>query len=339
MTQAADPMLEARRLMNGFRSYQLLVAACRLKLPDLVADGPRSASELAAATGTHAPSLRRALRGLAAWGVLVEDSDGRFRGTAISEVFRADRAGLRNMVTMLSGEGYAAWGEVLYTLRTGKPAFDHVFGMTRWEKMAEDPEDAADFNTAMVEISRRVGRNFVERYDFADARTVVDVGGGNGALLEAVLKARPQMSGILFDLAPGLAGAADRMRSAGLEARVELVEGSFFESIPSPADLYMLKSIVHDWEEPRAMDILRACRSAMGEGSRLVLLERTMPERIDDPDAALGAVMSDLHMMVVLGGRERTPAEYGELLAESGLRMTRHIPLDPEFGVVEAVTA
>jgi hypothetical protein len=210
--------------------------------------------------------------------------------------------------------------------------------MSRWQKMAEDPEDAAQFNAAMVEITTRVSRAFIAGYDFTGARKVVDVAGGNGALLTAVLKAHPDMKGILFDLAAGLAGAADRLNAAGLEGRVTLVEGSFFESVPPSADLYLLKSIIHDWDDDRAAAILARCRMAMGASSKLVLLERYMPDVIDSMEDALGTVMSDLHMMVVLGGRERTTAEYALLMAAAGLRMTQTINIDSDFYAIEAVS-
>lgn len=321
--------------MNGFRGYQLLVAACRLKLPDLVGEGPRSVEELASATGTHAPSLRRALRGLVSWGLFSEEADGRYSATEVSDLFRSDRPGLRNMAVMLSNEGYRVWGELVDALQTGQPMFERLYGMSRWEKMATDPHDAAEFNAAMVETSSRVGREFVEAYDLGHAHVAVDVAGGNGALLAAVLRAHPSMTGILFDLPAGLAGAAAVMESAGLSGRVSLVEGSFFESVPAGADLYLLKSIIHDWDDERAVAILKTCRAAMNGTARLVLVERVIPEGIPDDDD-LGALMSDLHMMVVLGGRERTTAEYSELLAAAGLRLTRSIPMKSDFHAIEA---
>lgn len=331
-----SPSIEAQRLLSGFRAYQLMVGACRLKLPDLIAGGPKSADELAAATGTHASLMHRFLRGLVTWRVFTEGPDGRFHSTPLSDTFRSDKPGLRNMTLMLSEEGYRAWSEIVYTLRTGKPAFEHVYGKSRWEKLAESPEDAAQFNAAMVETTKRVVRAFIAAYDFAGTRTVVDVGGGSGALLAAILQANPEMQGILFDVGAGLAGAPEMILSAGVDGRVKFIEGSFFDSVPSGGDVYLLKSIVHDWDEEHGVAILKNCRKAMHATSRLVLLERVMPERIDDPDAALGAVMTDLHMMVLLGGQERTPREYGELLAKAGLRMTREISLDSDFGAVEA---
>ena len=330
------PPLEAVRLLNGFRVYQLVVAACELKLPDLVAAGHGDPATLAALTSTHEPSMRRMLRGLEVWGFFLRDSHDRYASTPISESFRSDRPGLRDMALLLSKEGYTAWGDLLYALRTGKPAFEHVFGKGRWEKMAEDPEDAALFNAAMVETSKRVGAAFVAGYDFDGVHTVVDVAGGNGALLASVLAHLPEAQGVLFDLPAGLAGATERFRAAGLDGRVTMVEGSFFDSVPASGDLYLLKSIVHDWDDERATAILASCRRAMRESSRLVLVERFLPERVESPEAALAAVMSDLHMMVLLGGRERTTPQYSALLHDAGLRMTRTITLDSDFYAIEA---
>ena len=330
------PPIEAIRLLNGFRAFQLVVAACKLGLADLVAAGHADPATLAAMTGTHEPSMRRMLRGLAAWGFFVEDANGRYASTSISECFRSDRQGLRNMALMLTNEAYPVWADLLYTLQTGRPAFEHLYGKSRWEQMAEDPDEAALFNAAMVETSARVGAAFVGAYDFDGVHTVVDVAGGNGALLASVLAHLPEAEGVLFDLPAGLAGVAERFRAAGLDRRVRVVEGSFFESVPTSGDLYLLKSIVHDWDDERATAILVSCRQAMKESARLVLVERFLPERVEAADAALGAVMSDLHMMLLLGGRERTTSQYSALLHDAGLRMTRTITLESEFYAVEA---
>jgi len=163
------------------------------------------------------------------------------------------------------------------------------------------------------------------------------VGGGNGALLAGVLAAHPGMEGVLLDLAAGLAGAAEAMESAGLAARVRIVEGSFFESIPSGADLYLLKSIIHDWDDDHATSILKTCRAAMGRDARVVLLERPMPEHVAADGASLATLMGDLHMMVLLGGRERTTAEYASLLESAGLRLTHPITMDSDFYAIEAI--
>jgi hypothetical protein len=330
------PPIEAVRLLNGFRGYQMVVAACRLQLPDLLANGPKTADELASLTGTHAPSLRRFMKGLAAWRFVVEEVDGAYAATAISEAFRSNRPGLRNLTLMLNEEGYGDWADLLHSLQTGEPVFERRHGKGRWEALAEDPAAAAQFNAAMVEITERVAGQFVDAYDFDGVGTVVDVAGGSGALLAGVLKRHVQLAGILFDLPAGLGHAPEAIRSAGLTGRVALVEGSFFDAVPGGGDLYMLKSIIHDWDDERAVQILRACRAAMGPAARLVVIERLVPEKIDDPDTALPTVMSDLHMMVELGGRERTTNEYGALFRAAGLRMTRQIAMRSDFYAIEA---
>jgi hypothetical protein len=336
MTTGGVP-IEAYRLVNGFRTFQMVAVACRLNLPDLVVESPKDAAELAAATGTNELAMRKVLRGLAGCGVFVEQADGRFASTEISDAFRADRPGVRTLTMMLSEEGYEVWGHLMYTLQTGKPAYQHVRGKSRWEDLADHPDAAALFNAAMAEITKTAAAAFTEAYDFKGVRTVVDVGGGTGALLAAVLNAYPQANGILFDLAAGLAGAHEAMKSAGLDGRVSFVEGSFFEFVPSGADVYLLKSIIHDWDDEHATAILKTCRAAMHASSKIILVERVMPERIEDPDRELTNVISDLHMMVLLGGQERTPTEYDRLLAGAGLKMTRLVTMQSVFGAFEAV--
>jgi hypothetical protein len=317
----------------------MIVAACRLRLPDLVADGPKDADELAAETDTLADPMYRLLRGLAVWRVLEEMPDGKFGPTSLSDTFRSDRPGLRNMTIMLSEEGYQAWGDLMFSLRTGKSAFENMYGKSHFERLGENPELAAHFNAAMVEFSSRVSGSFAAVYDFTGVQTVVDVGGGNGAVLMAVLQAHAGTRGILFDLAQGLAGAEEKFATAGVADRVTLQEGSFFEAVPPGADLYLLKSIVHDWDDERALAILLNCARAMHPASRLVLLERRMPERIENPEDAFTTVMGDLHMMVVLGGKERTAPQYRELLSRAGLRLTREIPIESDITAFEAVPA
>jgi hypothetical protein len=331
------PSLEAQRLMSGFRVYQVIVAACRLKLPDLLADGPKTADELAAETGTLPGPLHRMLRGLAVSGVLVEMTDGKFGPTSLSDTFRSDKPGLRNMTIMLSEEGYQAWGDLMYSLRTGESAYEHMYGKSHFERLGEDPEFAEHFNAAMVEGSGRIARTFASVYDFTGVRTVVDVGGGNGAVLMAVLQAHPGLHGIIFDLPQGLVGAQEKVEAAGVGDRVTLREGSFFEAVPTGADIYLLKSVVHDWDDERSLAILQTCARAMHPSARLVLLERKLPERIENAEDAFTTVMADLHMMVVLGGKERTTNQYRDLISRAGMRMTGEVPIEADFTAFEAV--
>jgi len=336
MTDVNRPIDQARRLVFGYRAFQLVVAACELKIPDLLAAGPKSAEELAAVTQTHAPSLRAMLRGLAAWDVVVDQGDGTFAATQLSDCFRSDAPGLRNLTLMLAGDGNAAWSNLLHTMRTGGTAFVDMFGMRTWEKLAQDPVATARFNAAMAENSRQTASAFVAAYDLAGVRSVVDVGGGSGALLAAVLRAGPDMRGMLFDLPQGLVSARATLEEAGVLPRVTLVEGSFFESVPTGGDLYLLKWIIHDWSDYEALVILANCRQCMSSTARLVLLERSLPQHVDSSPAGLDATMADLHMRVVLGGRERTSGEYRDLFNRAGLLMTRSMPTASELTIFEA---
>jgi ubiquinone/menaquinone biosynthesis C-methylase UbiE len=327
----------ATRLGQGYRAFQCVVVACELKIPDLLANGPKSAAEIASATQTHEPSMRSLMRALCASEVFSERPDGTFAATEVSGHFRSDRPGLRNWL-MTNGDWYPAWANLGFTLRTGDNAFVHTFGKTAWEMEAENPEASARFNAAMVESTKRTVGAFVAAYDLAGVQTVVDIGGGNGALLSAVLQAKPEMRGVLFDLRQGLVGAREALEADGVSSRVTLVEGNFFESIPAGGDLYILKRIIHIWTDDQARAILEVCRRSMSSQARLVLLERTIPEHIDASLFALEAAMADLHMRVVAGGQERTTNEYRALLAAAGLRMTRLVPTDG-FGIIEAVPA
>ena len=329
---------EAIRLLNGFRGYQIVVAACRLGLPDMVADGPLDGGEIAARTRMNPDAMRRMLRGLVAWGFFVE-TDGSYASTPVSDAFRSDRPGLRNMAVMLNEEGYRVWGEFMYSLETGKSAFEHVYGVSRWEKLAENPEEAALFNAAMVEASTRGAKQVVAAYDFGDVGSVVDVGGGTGALLTGILLANPHLRGALFDLPAGLAGADEALVAAGVRDRVEIVEGSFFEAVPTGFDVYMLKSIIHDWDDEHSLKILTTCRAAMSAGSRLLVVDRIVPEPINGDGSDIWSVMSDLHMMVLLGGRERTSPELSALFEPAGLRLSRDIAMPSGFHIVEALPA
>lgn len=331
-------MVDAAHLVSGFRGYQMVVAACELRLPDLVGAGPQLPDDLAAATQTHAPSLQRLLRGLAAWRFFIEHPDGRFGATPLSDEFRTDRPGLRNTALMYSDDVYHAWAELLHSVRTGEPAYVHRYGVTHFERMSGDPAAAARFNAAMFETTTRIAGGFLRAFDFSGVRTVVDVGGGVGALLAAVLSANPDVRGVLFDLPQGLAGAQEKLQAEGLGGRVTLVQGDFFEAVPAGGDLYLLKSIVHDWDDERALAILKTCRRAAAPNARLVLLERVLPERIDDSAEAFQSAMTDLQMMVILGGRERRSREFADLLHRAGFKMTRVVPTTDMWNLVEAIT-
>ncbi len=330
---------KAYQLLNGFRATQMVRAVAELRIPDLVAAGPRSADDLAASTGVQADPLRRMLRGLVSLGVFTETEDGQFGATAVSECFR-DRPGtLRGMALMLPNETYEAFGSLMHTLRTGQPAFEHVFGMTHWEQLAREPERSVIFNAAMQSITEAIQESVVAAYDFSDLRSIVDVGGGRGSLIAALLKANRHLTGTVLDLPAGLAECKAYLKEQGVGDRCQVVSGNFFESVPAGCDAYVLKHIVHDWTDEKATAILATCRKAMGPGARLILVERILPARAEESPAAQRVFMGDMQMLVLLGGRERTIEEFEALFQAAGLRLSRAIPTASGFHVIEAESA
>jgi len=307
------------RLLNlaaGFMITQTIGAVVRLGIPELVSERPRSVAELADVSGANPDALRRALRTLVSLGVF-EHSDGVVGHTELSELLCRDTPGsVEGQARLFSGFQYATWADAFETFRTGEPAFPRVHGEPMFDWFDDHPEEAETFNRAMGQ--RAMGRRtpLVDR-DWSRERTVVDVGGGTGATLTALLAARPHLSGTIVDLEHAREGAEAAIAAAGVGDRCAFVAGSFFEEVPVGADAYVLSAILHDWSDERASAILRTCRAAMSPDARLFLVEAVIAPG-DDPD---WMKLLDLHMLVALGGRERTEAEWRELLAANGFRL------------------
>lgn len=291
-----------------------------LGIHDRVASAPKSAAELAATTGIDGSRLSRLLRAMVAVGLLVQMADGSFGNTEVGAMFREGVPGSRrNLVRMLVPESYRNWEHFMETLRTGVTGQQLAHGATLWELIARDPDFGARFNDAMAGNSEQMAMFVATATDFGGARVVVDVGGGEGSLLAGVLRAHPELRGIVFDVAGGLAQTASYLELQGVAARCEIVEGDFFKSVPE-ADVYLLKDILHDWDDERATAILRVCRRAMKPASRLLIVERLVPSRIGHVPEHLHATITDLQMMVQLGGKERTVEEFDVLFAATGLK-------------------
>ena len=329
----------AFQLVSGFRSTQMVLAAVQLKIPDLVANGPRSADDLAATAGVKADPLRRVLRCLVTLGVFTETPEGRFGATPVSDCLRDQPGSMRAQALMLPTEGYVAFGDLMHSLKTGDSAFEHVFGMTHWDQLAQDPARSAMFNAAMKAGTERIQAAVVSAWDFQGLRSFVDVGGGTGTLTAALLKANPQLRATVFDLPPGLAESEAYLKGQGVYERCQLVSGNFFESVPPGHDAYVLKQIVHDWNDEKAVEILATCRKAMGDGSRLIVVERVLPRRAEESADARTVFMADIQMLVMLGSRERTEVEYRELMRKAGIKLTRVIPTKSVFQLIEGVPA
>jgi hypothetical protein len=312
-------------------------AAAKLGIADHLADGARSAADLASATGTHAPSLYRFLRTLGGFGIVTESEGQRFALTPLGEALKKDAPGAA-AATLIAFGGPAfwhTWEEILYSIETGKPAFDKVWGMPIFDYFAQHPEAASYFSQAMVGFHGSEPPTVADAYDFSRIGTVVDVGGATGNMLAAVLLRHPGVRGVLFDL-PHVVGDAPALLAArGVDARVTIETGSFFERVPTGGDAYILSHIIHDWSEAQCLTILGHCRDAMGPDGRLLIVETVLPEG----DTPHQGKLQDLVMLVFPGGQERTEPEYRELLAKAGLRLTRVVPTTSAVSIVEAMRA
>jgi hypothetical protein len=326
-------------LVSGFRATQLVRAATELRIPDLLADGPRSAADLAEAAGVMTEPLGRAMRALVAVGVFAEVDGGRFAATPVSDCFRDQPGSLRGMALMLPAESYRAFSDLMYSLKTGEPAFEHIYSMSRWEQLAQEPEQAALFNAAMQFGTEGVRDAVASAYDFTGLLSVVDVGGGRGTLIAGLLKANPRLRGTVFDLEAGLAETENYLKTEGVHDRCTVKRGSFLDHVPSGHDAYVLKNIIHDWSDEKAAVILANCRKAMSPERRLILIERIVPARSEDSASARQLFMADMQMMVMLGGRERTLDEFRALLEGAGFQLTRVIPTESAFQLIEAIPA
>jgi hypothetical protein len=323
------------RMTNAYQVSQAIHVAATLGIADLLEDGPRSADDLAEATGMHAPTLYRVLRALASVGVFAE-TDNRFGLTPLAEYLRTDAPGSLRAWAMQMGQPYVwtSWGHLLHSVRTGEPAFPELYGTTAWEYRAAHPKEDAVFNAAMTALSAGVVEAVVRSYDFSGIGVLVDVGGGEGALLAAILASNPALRGILFDQPHVVAAARALLHRAGVADRCEIVGGSFFDTVPGRADAYLLKSIVHDWDDAVAIEILRACRAAIADTGRLLVVEPIIrPGNEVDP-----AKFSDLNMLVMLGGRERTADDFERLYAEAGFRLAKIIRTGSPFDIIEGAS-
>ena len=328
------PFDTMRQMVTGCLVSQLTYVAAKLGIADRLADGPKTAAQLAASVDAHPQSLYRVLRALAALGVFSEGPDGQFALTPLAGPLRRDAPDSLHAFALMWGDTFwPACGSLLHCVRTGQTAFDHLHGMGAFDYMHQHPQAAEIFDEAMSNLTRVQAAAVVAAYDFSGVRTLVDVGGGKGTLLAAVLRANPGMRGVLYERPDVLPAARKALEDEGMLARCELKRGDFFTSVPEGGDAYALKDVIHDWDDERASSILANCARAMGRQARLLLIERGLP-----PRNVLGqGQMVDVVMLAVTGGRERTEPEYADLLSRAGLRLARVVPTASEAMVLEAV--
>ena len=334
MPHELPPPARMLQLITGYWISQAVGAAAKLGLADQLADGSRSADDVATSVKGHAQSVHRVMRMLASIGVFTMDSDERFGLTPLGDTLRTGVPGsMKNFAIAETSAGHwLPWGQMSEAVRTGRSMSTSALGMELWDWYSTHPEEGEFFNRAMGDLSAGVSGEVTGSYDFSDFKTVLDVGGAHGILLGAILRANPHMRGILFDLPHVTATAADSLRAQGIEQRCELVTGDFFASVPPGADIHVLKQIIHDWSDEECITLLRNCHRALKPSGKILLVEMVIPA---DNSPSMAQAM-DMNMLVLLTGKERTELQYRDLLAAAGFRMERVIPTHSPFSIIEA---
>lgn len=330
-----DASQELHRLTSGYQVTQAVHVAAKLGISDVLADGPKSLDQLAESTRTDIHALARLMHALAALGLYTDD-DGKYSNTDLGTALRTDVprsvAGWARFVG--TGSHWQAYTGLEDSIRTGETAFRTVHGEAVWEYRAKHPAEQEAFDAAMTAMSQTMSDAVVNAYDFSRFDTVVDVGGGRGRLLIDVLSRYPSVGGVLFDQPDVVAGAGELLSAAGVADRCRVVGGNFFEAVPE-GDAHLLKSVIHDWADAESIEILRTCRRSMPDEGRLLLVEQLLDESPDPVRTAF----SDLNMLVMTGGRERTTDEYRALLAAAGLDLVTTVPTAGPAFVLEAKPA
>lgn len=339
----AEPTEEERaaaaavlQMIWGIHISRAVYVVAELGIADLLAAGPMTAAQLAQATQAHEPSLYRVLRLLASLGMLTEHDHHSFSLTVLGERLRADvPASMRSMALAADvASCMRPFEAITEIVKTGKNGFDIVYGMGAFEYLAAHPDLARKLQAAFSERTAAFAPSVAAGYDFSPIQTVADIGGGKGTLLAAILQAHRHLRGVLLDRPPVAADASAVLQAAGVADRCQIVPGDFFQGVPDGADAYILANVLHDWDDADSVRILDACRRAMANDGRVLIVERLIP---DDPAEAVPVLLSDLNMLVLPGGRERTNDEYRRLLAEAGLNLARVQPVAPPYGVIEGL--
>lgn len=334
--QELPPTAVVMQMAMSFIVSQAISVAAKLHIADYLKDGAKTLAELAQSTGAHEPSLYRLMRGLTSAGVFVKNEDGRFANNELSDVLREDHPeSIRAAAHMICDhEHWTAHGNMLHSVKTGEIAFDYTFGMPVFPYFSEHPKVAEVFDNAMTSFSAPIAEAVAKTYDFSEADTIADIGGGHGYLLSKILQTAPDARGVLFDQPQVIEGAGNILKKKGTAERVATVSGDFFAEIPVEADIYLMKFILHDWNDEQSETILKNIAKSAKTGAKVLLVELVVEE--DDNAPSLSKVM-DLNMLVMTGGKERTAKEYAELFERSGFRLTNVIPTPSAMQIVEAV--
>lgn len=333
--QVPPPPVQMMQMITGFWTSCCIYNAAKLDIADLLAVKPQTAEQLAEATHSDAPSLYRVVRALASAGIFNENEKGEFSNTPLGDTLQSNVPGsMKAMAITQLGDHYDAWGNLLYSIKTGNTAFDKVEGMSVWKYYETHPEEGINFMKAMTGLTGAAIMNVLPVYDFSAFKTIIDIGGGNGALLMAILNEAKDAKGIVFDEEYVVNEIQKQIAAKGFAERCSTEAGSFFDFIPKDADAYLMKMILHDWNDESSIKILNNCSAAMKPGSKLLVIEAVIPEgNIPHPGKFL-----DINMMAMTGGKERTEKEFAALFAKAGLKLSRVIPThSPMFSVIEVM--
>ena len=330
MTHPLPPEAQLLGLITGYMLSQGAYVAAKFGIADQLKSGPKSADELAKSCGAHAPSLYRMLRMLASVGVFSEGEDGKFSATQVGELLQSGK--MRDMAIMMAAPfHWRVYEDMLYSITTGKPAFDKVHGTPAFQWLSKKPEEAQIFDNAMTSFTMSLLPVISGACNLSGVKKLVDVGGGHGILLCHLLKANPGLQGVVYDMPHVIEGTKKRIAAEGLSSRCEAVGGSFFESVPT-ADAYIMKHIIHDWDDEKAGVILKHCRKSMSKDGRVILVEAVVPPgNTPSFDKVL-----DLEMLMIPSGKERTEKEFRELFKSAGLKLEKIIPTPSPVQILEA---
>ena len=336
MSHELPPPVQLMQMLFGFAASRAIGVSAELRIADLLKDGPKSAEELAQQTGVHARSLYRVLRACASIGVYSEDNEKKFSLTPLAQPLLSDAPGsLRAFAEMITCDWqFQTWAELPYSVKTGKPSFDKVHGKTSFDYFWSNEKAGKVFNDAMTSNSAFSSVAVVNAYDFSSTSKLVDVGGGHGFLLASILAKYSNVKGVLYDTPAIVIEAEDLLRKHGVIERCETASGDFFKSVPADGDAYIMKHIIHDWNDEQCIAILQNCRKAMTDGGKVLVVEMVVPEG-NEPSPAK---FLDLQMLQYLPGCERTEKEYHELFDKAGLILTRIIPTMSPFSIIEGVS-
>jgi SAM-dependent methyltransferase len=321
------------RLVTSYQIPQAIYVAAKLGIADQLSDGPKTLDELSHATSANAATLRLLMYALSTVDIFAETADGRFCLTPLAGYLRSDTPfSQRGWALSQSQIGYRAWAELLHTVTSGQPAFDHIFGTRYYDYMAQHPEVAVEWDYSMDQTAREWLGALAASYDFTPIQIIVDVGGGHGAALANILKDTPTMRGILFDLPHVVAGARALLAEAGVAERCQVIGGDMFAEVPSGGDAYLIARVLFNWDDQHARALLQSCRRAIGPQAKLLVIDIVDA----DADKPKAAAFGDLNLLLLFGGRQRTEPEFHALFDSAGFAITRILPTQSHFKLVEA---